>query len=44
MLQAEQILAAKHGEEAAKLLPTRATFYRLVNSLAKNRSTPLGWT
>ncbi|MFF8323029.1 integrase [Streptomyces bobili] len=36
MLQAEQILAAKHGEEAVKLLPTRATFYRLVNSLAKN--------
>ncbi|MCZ4509086.1 hypothetical protein O3Q52_12895 [Streptomyces sp. ActVer] len=36
MLRAEQILAAKHGEEAVRLLPTRATFYRLVNSLAKN--------
>ncbi|MFC9501812.1 hypothetical protein [Streptomyces sp. NPDC056982] len=36
MLQAGQILAAKHGEEAVKLLPTRATFYRLVNSLAKS--------
>jgi hypothetical protein len=36
MLQAELILAAKHGEEAVKLLPKRATFYRLVNSLARN--------
>ncbi|MEU8525424.1 Mu transposase C-terminal domain-containing protein [Streptomyces sp. NPDC048629] len=36
MLRAEQILAAKHGEEAVKLLPTRATFYRLVNSLVRN--------
>ncbi|MEU2669362.1 hypothetical protein ABZ622_10870 [Streptomyces sp. NPDC007164] len=36
MLHAEQILAAKRGEEAVILLPTRATFCRLVNSLAKN--------
>ncbi len=42
MLQAEQILAAKHGEEAVKLLPTRATFYRPVSYTHPRATSPSG--
>lgn len=40
MMRTQQILANRHGEEEVKL-PKRATFYRLVNNLAKGND-PFG--